>query len=55
MSKERNRKVFWKYRKSGKSVTIKENLTLEEARTMVQENQKDNPSINVKMMCFDKM
>ena len=52
---ERNRKVFWKYRKSGKEKLIKDNLTLKEAMKMVQDDQSTFPNINVKMMCFDKM
>lgn len=55
LDQTRNRKVFWKYCKSGKNVTIKDNLTLKEAQEMVQEDQNTNPSVKVKMMCFDKM
>ena len=51
----RNRKVFWKYRKSGAEKIIAKNLTRNEARKMVSDNEKTNPSTNVKMMCFDIM
>mgnify|MGYP003640280944 CR=1 FL=1 len=51
----KNRKVYWKYRKSGKEVLIEQDLTKEQAMAMVQKDQLTNPSINVKMMCFDKM
>lgn len=40
---------------SGKEVVVKDKLTLEEAKEMVQQNQLTDPSIKVKMMCFDKM
>tara|TARA_R110000803_G_scaffold210835_1_gene284195 strand:+ start:62201 stop:62362 length:162 start_codon:yes stop_codon:yes gene_type:complete len=52
---ESNRKVFWKYRKSGKEVLIKDNLTLDQAREMVQEDQAKGEITNVKMMRFNKM
>ena len=55
MSEERNRKVFWKYRVSGREVVIEENLTLAEAQKIVGNNQKCKPNINIRMMCFDKM
>lgn len=51
----KDRKVYWKYRVSGKRVLIEENLTRAQAMRMVQQNQKTNPSIKVKMMQFGKM
>lgn len=52
---EKQYKVYWKYRKSGKNKTIEENLTLDQAREIVQEDEKRKPSIKVKMMVYGKM
>lgn len=52
---ERNRRVFWKYRKSGKEVLISENLTRKEAQKIVQKDVDSKPSVKVKMMVFDYM
>jgi len=48
-------KVGWRYKKSRKFKLIQKDLTLDQAKAMVQENQKTNPSIKVKMMVFEKM
>jgi hypothetical protein len=52
---EQKRKVMWIYKKSWRKQLIKDNLTLDQARKMVKEDQDKGASTKVKIMIYVKM